>query len=288
MSTRRALMRTAGPYVAAVLVVAAAALAIDTLGGGSRPLAPSRITITADEYVFLMPDTVPAGTATLELVNRGEELHHAMLIRLDEDRTLEELREELQAALQAGSEPRPWVVFAGGPNAVDPGVSASVTVALEPGRYALVCLIASPDGDLHAAKGMIRELIVVPAPAATETPPADAAIVLSDYDFEFSTQLAAGRHTLHVRNDAAQWHEIQLFRLHPGKTVEDLERWLAAGDGPPPGASIGGVAALSQGHANNLELNLPPGEYALVCFLPDARDGKPHFVHGMIEGFTVQ
>ena len=285
---RRTFLRTGWPYALAVLFVVAAAVAVGRLGGGDRPLAANRITITADEYVFLMPDTVPAGIATLELVNRGEELHHAMLIRLDEGRTLEELREELQAALRAGSEPRPWVVFAGGPNAVDPGVSASVTVALRPGRYALVCLIASPDGDLHAAKGMIRELVVAPARAATELPPADAAIVLSDYDFEFSRPLAAGMHTLHVRNDAAQWHEIQLFRLDPGKTVEDLERWLASGDGPPPGASIGGVAALSHGHANNLELNLPPGEYAFVCFLPDSQDGKPHFVHGMVKGFTVE
>ncbi len=285
---RRTLPRTAWPYALAVLLAAAAAVAVGMLGGGNRPLAANRITITADDYVFLVPDTVQAGIATLELVNRGEELHHAMLIRLDEDRTLAELQEELEAVLRAGGEPRPWVVFAGGPNAVDPGASASVTVALRPGRYALVCLIASPDGDLHVAKGMIRELIVAPARAATDLPPADAAVVLSDYGFEFSRPLAAGRQTLRVRNDAVQWHEIQLFRLDPGKTVEDLERWLAAADGPPPGASIGGVAALSQGHANNLALNLTPGEYALVCFLPDSQDGKPHFVHGMIKGFTVE
>src|SRR5690606_37497543 len=276
---RRTLLRASMPYILAVLLVAAAGLAVGKLGGEKRPLTANRITITADDYIFLVPDTVPAGITTLELVNRGGELHHAILVRLEEDKTLAELQEELEAALRAGGQPRPWAVFAGGPNAVDPGASTSVTVALRPGRYALVCLIASPDGELHVAKGMIRELVVAPARGATELPPADAAVMLTDYDFKLSRPLAAGRHTLRVRNYAAQWHEVQLFRLDPGKTVEDLEQWLATEAGPPPGASIGGVAALSQGHANNLAVDLTPGEYALVCFLPDSQDGKPHFVH---------
>jgi hypothetical protein len=30
-----------------------------------------------------------------------------------------------------------------------------------------------------------------------------------------------------------------------------------------------------------------PGEYALICFLPDAKDGKPHFAHGMIQQIHI-
>ena len=30
-----------------------------------------------------------------------------------------------------------------------------------------------------------------------------------------------------------------------------------------------------------------PGRYALLCFIPDAKDGKPHFVHGMAKEITV-
>jgi hypothetical protein len=30
-----------------------------------------------------------------------------------------------------------------------------------------------------------------------------------------------------------------------------------------------------------------PGKYALICFLPDAKDGKPHFMHGMVQEVTV-
>jgi hypothetical protein len=31
-----------------------------------------------------------------------------------------------------------------------------------------------------------------------------------------------------------------------------------------------------------------PGEYVLRCFVPDERDNKPHFMHGMQTEFTVQ
>jgi hypothetical protein len=33
--------------------------------------------------------------------------------------------------------------------------------------------------------------------------------------------------------------------------------------------------------------DLTPGEYLLICFLPDAKDGKPHFVHGMMQQIKV-
>ncbi len=36
-----------------------------------------------------------------------------------------------------------------------------------------------------------------------------------------------------------------------------------------------------------LPVDLAAGNYLLVCFLPDAKDGKPHLAHGMIKEFTI-
>ena len=36
-----------------------------------------------------------------------------------------------------------------------------------------------------------------------------------------------------------------------------------------------------------IELDLKPGSYGLLCFVPDAKDGKPHAAHGMMRVFTV-
>jgi len=47
------------------------------------------------------------------------------------------------------------------------------------------------------------------------------------------------------------------------------------------------VTALSHDEFNVIEVNLQPGEYALICFLPDAKDGKPHLLHGMLKQLKI-
>jgi len=58
-------------------------------------------------------------------------------------------------------------------------------------------------------------------------------------------------------------------------------------EGPPPGAPVGGTTPMAQGEQNIITVDLSPGEYGLVCFVPDAKDGKPHAMHGMMTQFTV-
>jgi hypothetical protein len=92
---------------------------------------------------------------------------------------------------------------------------------------------------------------------------------------------------LAVSNGTAQPHEVFIAKLEPGKTAMDLVAWTAKPEGPPPGVPMGGTVGLSQGHTNFVHVDLTPGEYALICFLPDAGDGRPHFMHGMIKQVTV-
>ena len=47
----------------------------------ARP--PAVIELTAIDYAFQSPDTIPGGWVTLRLSNGGKELHHAALYRLD-------------------------------------------------------------------------------------------------------------------------------------------------------------------------------------------------------------
>ena len=79
-----------------------------------------------------------------------------------------------------------------------------------------------------------------------------------------------------------------LFSLAEGKTGEDIATWVSTGmQGPPPGAPVTGISAEAPGKANTLLLDLNPGRYALLCFMPDAKDGKMHVAHGMIYNFKV-
>ena len=251
---------------------------------------PNVVTITAADYAFAVPETVPAGLTTLRLVNQGKELHHASLIRLKDGKTVADFQSGLQAAMQSHAPPPPWISFAGGPNAVTPGDTGTVTQTLEPGTYVFVCWIPSPDGTPHIMKGMMHPMVVAAAqaPAATE-PAARLSIKLTDYDFAFSEPLTAGTHTVRVENAGAQPHEIVITALPPGKTLQDFMAWEKGGEkGPlPTGNWLGGVAALDAGGHAQFTTTFAPGNYLLLCFWPDAKDGKPHIVHGMAKQITV-
>ena len=58
--------------------------------------------------------------------------------------------------------------------------------------------------------------------------------------------------------------------------------------GAPPGMPVGGTAGMHLNGESIVHLNLTPGEYALYCFVDDAKDGKMHVEHGMVSQFTVQ
>ena len=112
-------------------------------------------------------------------------------------------------------------------------------------------------------------------------------MTLMDYGFQLSTPITAGRHTIKIENTAAQSHEAVIVKLNPGATMQD---WVAAAEkmtGPLPGQTIDGIGGLATGKRGYVTVDFTPGEYGLICFAPDSKDGKPHFVHGMIEQITV-
>jgi len=251
---------------------------------GTRVSAGAVVTVVAAEYRFSLPASVAAGPTTFRLVNRGREVHHVTLIRLLDGKTLA----DLEALLPKGPPLPAWAIAVGGPNAANPGGTSEALVVLEPGRYAVLCFVPAPDGAPHAMKGMVQELEVTAAEgkaAPEETP--DIRMDLANYAFSASTPLTAGRHLLRVRNTDRQWHELVLFRLAPGKTARDFVAWAEAMNTPPPGTFQGGVSPLAPGLENDVPLRLDRGRYVLVCFLEDATDGKPHFMHGMVQELQV-
>jgi uncharacterized cupredoxin-like copper-binding protein len=254
----------------------------------TTPAAPNVVEINASEYKFEAPDQVPAGLTMFKLNDTGKELHHATLIKLDSGKTFNDLMEGMKN-MKPGTPPPGWVIPAGGPNAAAPGASSNLITVLEPGNYAIVCFIPDARGVPHVAHGMAKALTVTPnASANMSEPNADITVILKDYQFDFSQPLTAGKHTLKIVTAPGQPHEYTFFQLMPGKKADDIPKYVEAGmKGPPPGVPIGGVAAMSAGNTAYYEVDLKPGDYAIVCFLEDAKDGKPHFTHGMIQQIKV-
>jgi hypothetical protein len=265
----------------------------DTASGDSasttgQPSAANATTVnvTAKEFAFDAPAKVPAGLVTMQLANQGTELHHAQVIKLEQGKRLADLGQ----AMKNPGPPPAWIKFVGGPNAIPPGKNSNATAVLEPGRYAYLCLVWGPDKVMHVAKGMMREFEVVDSAssAGKGLPTADVTINLVDYDFHSSQPLTPGRKTILVINDGPQPHELALVKLAPGKTVEDFAHWVEVEmKGPPPAEPVGGVVMLDKGARGTFTAELEPGEYGLLCFMPDSKDGKPHLAHGMMKSIKV-
>jgi len=242
---------------------------------------PPVVDIVGTDYTFTAPDTLPAGPVVIRFKSEGQELHHVTLVRLNEGKTLDDL-----VSAVAGGQMPPGI-FIGGPNASAPGGVSEATVSLAPGNYAMLCFIPSPDGTLHLAKGMMKSVTVAGPPVMADMPQGDVTLRLRDYVFELSSPLTAGHHVIQVEVAPGQPHEVLLVRLEPGKTALEMAEWAEKPVGPPPGIPMGGVTALGAGEINLLPVDLRPGNYAFICFLPDAGDGKPHFLHGMVKEFTI-
>ncbi|HVM14176.1 MAG TPA: hypothetical protein VM287_07590 [Egibacteraceae bacterium] len=263
--------------------------------------APATLAVTATDdaagggYAFELPESVEAGATQIELTNTGAEPHHAQLFQLNPDATMD----DLGATLAAGDPSALMDVgaFAGGTGVVSPGgtSSAEAVADLTEGTYAFLCFVENAEGVPHLAQGMVQPLEVTAAEDPAPMPDADADVTLVDYSFELPE--LGGDEVLSISNGSeAEPHELNILRLEPGATMDDvLAIAEAEGEeppgGPPPFAGVGGLNGLVPGGSSALALDLEPGDYVFACFIPsfDPRnEGQSHAELGMIEQVTIE
>lgn len=245
------------------------------------------VTVVANDYSFDMPASLPAGLTTMRFSNKGKELHHLYLVKVEKGKK----PEDVLAWFKKGGPPPAWMKPVGGPNAPAPmpGAETAFTSVLAAGDYIALCVIPSPGGGPpHVMKGMIKAITVTPSANKAAAPTADVTLSLSDYKFEFSKPLTPGKHILAVKNTGKQPHEFFFAKLNPGKTPEMMAAFAENPNGPPPGLPMGGITDIVPGDVVYLQIDVPAGDYAFICFDPDPSDGKPHFMHGMIQKVVVK
>jgi uncharacterized cupredoxin-like copper-binding protein len=267
-----------------ILLVLAALLMLSACGPGASQI--PQVTIKTHDFSFEAPAQIEAGLVSITLENAGQEPHHVQLVRINDDVSME----QLQAALQQGPEAAlPLVTLEGGPGVVAPGRSQQVTVNLIPGRYLLLCLVPSPDGVPHLAKGMITPLEVMDkgAQAQVPEPQADGVVNLLDFSFTLPVDIKAGSHVWKVTNAGKQPHELALIKLAQGKTMQDVIAFMQAPSGPPPFEDAGGLQGIDPGESAWVKLDLQAGNYVALCHIPDPASGKAHEELGMVLPFSV-
>ena len=115
------------------------------------------LTVTLKDFLFDLPETLPAGPRIIKVVNNGPEPHELNLLRLEEGKTVEDVKQFLAAP----NGPPPFMPV-GGINGLDAGLSGYIEFDFQPGTYVAICNIPSPkaEGHPHSTLGMIKQFTV--------------------------------------------------------------------------------------------------------------------------------
>ena len=258
---------------------------------GAPPTTPAKrpaFTIVARDFHYEMPATVPSGYVDVTLKNEGKSEHQAQIVRLGSMSLQDFVKVALKADIVAV---KPDTVFVGGPNDAMPGKSTTTTVKLDPGTYAVLCYIPGADGKPHVAKGMLARFEAKPEAASVDsTPVAASTIVLGDFSYTLPAHFS-GKGVVDISNQGSEVHELHLFKMAPGVTLQQAERALVSPTplpGPARVMAVTGIVGLSPRQHAYLDLDLTPGKYLMFCVFPDPKkNNTPHFVEGMYKVFTV-
>jgi uncharacterized cupredoxin-like copper-binding protein len=219
------------------------------------------IEVKGAEYAFVMPDEVEGGVVSFVTSNIGKELHEYALGRLDEGKTLADVKKRLA---QGEGDPPPWFTDVAGVPVLSPGKEITVTREMEPGTYVFLCFIPSPKGVPHYELGMLKDFEIV-GDSGRELPEPDATITAEQGTYDIPA-LEAGPQTLELENADTKEREFFLLTLEPGKTLEDVDAWGQGGfKGPAPGTFLGAMQTIPPGTSVYLDIELEKGvEYTLT------------------------
>lgn len=128
-------------------------------------------------------------------------------------------------------------------------------------------------------------------------------ITATNYEFDgIGDDVGAGPTVITLTNEANEFHEAAIFRRNEGETrpVDELLE-LPEEEIDQAVSEVAFIFAAPESEANAV-VDLPPGEYVMLCFLPTGAteaafaeaeaggqelDGAPHFTEGMVAEFEV-
>lgn len=250
--------------------------------------------VRASDDALSLPVEVPAGRYLLVLENASAGLAGAYPMLRPAGLNVEQMQAGIQAAIATPEGRIPdWfyeTTAVGGPFA-PPGAENAVIVDLAPGVY----------GVLNPGNGIVAPLEVVARGGATPVvvvePPADLTVMMREYAYVgLPERVAPGAQVWTVTNSGEQPNELALLQAPTGTTFAQVMAALATPPDatPAPGGlgfadliPVGGVGYLSPGQTAWAVLDLAPGTYVALCFVPDRETGMPHAAMGMAAVFTV-
>jgi hypothetical protein len=230
------------------------------------------------------PESAEAGLAEITLTNDSDSEADLQLLRVEGDRSPEEVVEGFGKAIQGKAFPE-WLFAAGGVGTLGAGESATVEQVLQPGDYYAFNLeTGGPPSPQDVA---VTEVSGEESDAEIEQ--GDATVEAAEYVFNAET-LPSGEVEIAFDNIGAQPHHLIASPIKGNATAEDVEKAFKEEKGPSPLEEKGtlSTAVLEGGEAQLVEMDLEPGRYALYCFITDREGGPPHVYKGMVDEVEVE
>lgn len=127
--------------------------------------------------------------------------------------------------------------------------------------------------------------------AAADCDYESVSITAKDYEFTgMPAEVPSGRIALAFENASdREDHELVLFRKSDGVDGAMVDLLALPEEEAMTKAMPVAFVMAGPGQENGLILDLEPGNYGIVCFVPVGgnEEAAPHFVHGMVDDFVV-
>jgi uncharacterized cupredoxin-like copper-binding protein len=114
-------------------------------------------------------------------------------------------------------------------------------------------------------------------------------ITADEYHFhDVPAQFEGGIVKVEMVNHGHEPHQMQVVRLKDGVSYDQVQQALKQSPEAifPLVEFVGGAGVADPGGTSAAILNLQPGQYLLICFIPSP-DGVPHLAKGMIAQLQV-
>jgi len=261
------------------------------------------VRIVTNSMDFQCPDTIESGWNTFYYDNRSSETHFFLLDQYPEGKTILDAEKVIVPQFQKGmdlitqgkseegfaafNELPEWffkVVFVGGSGLVSPNSSSLTTLKLDPGYYVMECYVKMPNGTFHGTMGMAKAIIVSDKDSGHKPGEAQVNLVISSTEgIVFTDAIRKGKQLFSVyfkdqiSHENFVGHDVNLVKYDSNANLEVLEAWINWADpkglispAPEGFTFMGGVNDMPAGSTGYFEVDLEPGNYALISEVPNA------------------
>lgn len=245
-----------------------------------------------DNGLIDAPTSVEAGRYLVTLTNSGEKTNGVDLVGTTDKYDYDAVAKVYENS--TGDFPKAVyeIPILGGTVAPGGGYGQAI-IDLKPGTYVLGYGVDKEnDTTNHSSK-----LTVTGSFPKVNDPKASVTVTMYEMGFDMPKTISSGDAIWKLTNTGDQPHFMEIVSYPDPLTKDEVLTSLQGEFSGTPAANgldpskiqfLYDSSLISTGQREWVELNLPAGHYAVLCFVPDKETGEPHALMGMIAVFDVK